>query len=120
MSGPFTSEEGRPRRVTCVLSDLPDAAEDEVFETLAASKVARIERIVSRGQRTPDGVWLKEDVHEWVVVLRGCAQLRFRQPEETLDLETGDALTIPAGCEHRVEMTAADSPTIWLAVHFAP
>ena len=38
--------------------------------------------------------------------------------ENEVELNPGDALTIPGGVEHRVTMTSPHTPTVWLAVHF--
>lgn len=79
---------------------------------------ARLERIVSRGQATPDGEWYDQDANEWVVLLRGAAALRFEDEPEPRVLGPGDWLDIPAHRRHRVEWTAPDEPTIWLALHY--
>jgi cupin 2 domain-containing protein len=49
-----------------------------------------------------------------VALLRGSAILVF-EPEETLSLNAGDALFIPAGVRHRVAETSDDA--VWLALH---
>ena len=50
-------------------------------------------------------------------MLQGEALLRFEDESETLRLVVGDWITIPAHRRHRVEWTAPDRPTVWLAVH---
>ena len=92
----------------------------EVFEELLAGGAFRLERIVSTGQVTPAGEWYDQDADEWVVLLSGSATLRFDDPPETFDLAPGDWVLIPARRRHRVERTAADGPTVWLAVHARP
>jgi len=87
----------------------------EVFETLAAGDHARVERIVSLGQCTPEGMWYEQDEHEFVVVLEGRARLGFADGRE-LDLARGDSAWIPKGCKHRVSATDPGRPTVWLAV----
>jgi hypothetical protein len=49
-------------------------------------------------------------------VLKGAARLRFE--DETVEMQPGDFVNIPAHKKHRVEWTTPDEPTIWLAVHF--
>lgn len=97
--------------------DLPDASREEAFETLAvmAARGATIERIVSRGQASPPGFWYDQDWDEWVLLLRGGAELEFADPSELVSLRQGDWLLIPAGRRHRVNVT--DRDTLWLAVH---
>jgi cupin 2 domain-containing protein len=98
---------------------LPDLKQGEVLDVLAETPWMSIERIVSRNHRSPDGFWYDQDRNEWVVMLRGSAALRFESEEAPHLLEPGDALTIPAHVRHRVEWTAADQETVWLAVFYA-
>ena len=97
----------------------PDGATGEIFEVLAASGGTRVERIVSRGDTSPEGFWYDQDDHEFVAVLKGAARIRFQEPDEVVALAPGDCLTIPAHRRHRVDWTTPDEPTIWLAVFFA-
>jgi cupin 2 domain-containing protein len=97
--------------------NLPDASRDERFETLCQAAGFRIERIVSNGQSSPEGFWYDQDWDEWVMVLRGTATLRLRDPDETLRLAEGDWALLPAHRKHRVESTSQEPPTVWLAVH---
>lgn len=101
-----------------LLVGLPAPGPDEVFETLAAGDGVVIERIVSTGQTTPPGEWLVEDRHEWVVLLAGAARLQFEGEATPHPLVPGNWLLIPAGTLHRVDWTATDEPTIWLAIHY--
>jgi len=101
-----------------LLVGLPAAGPGEAFETLVEGDGVVIERIVSAGQATPPGEWLVEDRQEWVMLLAGAARLRFEREPAPHPLVPGDWLVIPAGTLHRVEWTAADEPTIWLAVHY--
>jgi cupin 2 domain-containing protein len=75
-----------------------------------------LERIVSFGQRTPPGTWLKEKKGEWVVLLSGSATLSFWK-KKPVNLKPGDHMFIPANTPHRVERTHVKNPTIWLALH---
>ena len=92
----------------------------ELTETIAALAGARIERIVSFGQISPEGFWYDQDEDEWVAVLRGKARLRLVDPEESVELSPGDHFLIHAHRKHRVEWTAPGEPTIWLAVCAPP
>ena len=98
------------------------AAEDgaEVFEELfSGAGPFRVERIVSRGQSSPEGFWYDQDEHEWVLLLKGAARLRLEGREEPVELGPGDTLVLPARCRHRVEWTAENEETVWLAIHFS-
>src|SRR5690606_22670989 len=94
-----------------LFSNLPDAAENEVFEDLLTHKHFRIERIISTGQATPPGQWFDQDDDEWVALLRGAADIIFEGDAQPQHLEPGDFLYIPARRRHRVEWTDPLQPT---------
>ncbi|HWL46717.1 MAG TPA: cupin domain-containing protein [Sphingomonadaceae bacterium] len=98
---------------------LPDAAAAEIFTDLHASHGVRIERIVSWGQATPVATPFDQDHDEWVVLLAGEAGLSI-EGEAECRLVPGGYVLIPAHRRHRVTWTAADRPTVWLAIHFPP
>lgn len=100
-----------------IFADLPDHLSEELFTTLLSAGHVRIERIVSQGQASPPGFWYDSPQHEWVLLLRGGARLRFEGDETLLELNPGDHVHIRAHQKHRVEWTAPDGQTIWLAVH---
>ena len=96
---------------------LPDASAGEVFEDLISNPSVRIEQIVSRGQTSPKSGWYDQDEHEWVVVLKGMAELTFEQGE-VVKLRVGDHVTIPAHTKHKVSWTHPECETVWLAVFY--
>lgn len=96
---------------------LPSDTRHETFDDLLNVPGLRIERIVSHGQASPPGFWYEQDNDEWVMVLQGAASLRVEGRDTLVLLEPGDHFWLPAGLRHRVESTAAEGPTIWLAVH---
>lgn len=99
------------------LFDLPfPLPSGELFEALVPDRGVLIERIVSTGQTTPDGVWYDQDRDEWVALLQGEAAIAC-EDGTSIDLRPGDCLLIPAHTRHRVTRTSADPPCIWLAVH---
>ncbi len=100
-----------------ILSELPDASAEEVFQPLWEQSGVLIERIVSRGQRSAPDTWYEQDRHEWVLLLKGAAKLCWEDGSETA-LKQGDYLAIPALKKHRVEWTDPNQDTIWLAIHF--
>ena len=100
---------------TNLFADLPARLPDELIDTLIETADVRIERIVSHGHASPEGFWYDQEWHEWVVVLKGAARLRFE--DGTVEMRHGDFVNIPAHRKHRVEWTTPDEPTIWLAVH---
>ena len=100
-----------------LLADIPVELTDELFQTVLSTPNLLIERIVSLGHASPDGCWLDQDRHEWVLLLQGAARLVF-EGAEPIDLLPGQAVNIPAHQRHRVDWTAPDEPTIWLAIHY--
>ncbi|QDV48737.1 cupin domain-containing protein [Gimesia fumaroli] len=92
----------------------------ELFEELFRGQTFRVERIVSTGQATREGQWYDQQHAEWVVLLTGSAVLRFEGETEGRPLVPGDAVNIPAHCRHRVEATADDRESVWLAIHYEP
>jgi cupin 2 domain-containing protein len=99
-----------------LFADLPGRLPDELFTTLLEAGDLRIERIVSFGHASPPGFWFDQHQHEWVVLLKGAARLRFE--DEELELRPGSFVNIPAHRRHRVDWTSPDESTIWLAVHY--
>lgn len=102
--------------MTNILTSLPDASSAEVFTCLLNRPGVRIERIVSQGQATPEEAPYDQDHDEWVLLLAGAARL-WLDGEGERALQPGDTVLIPAHVRHRVTWTAADQPTVWLAVH---
>ncbi|WKE64770.1 cupin domain-containing protein [Gallaecimonas kandeliae] len=102
-----------------LLNPLPDAFEGEVFDDLLSRPGLRLERIVSHGQGSPEGFWYEQQQHEWVLVLEGEAELGF-EGGEAVHLAKGCCQLLPAGVKHRVNWTAPDRPTVWLALFFDP
>ncbi len=101
-----------------LFANVAAAASEEEFLVLAETPGLRIERIVSTGQASPPGFWYEQERPEWVLLLAGSAGLRIEGESAARDLGPGDFVGIPAHVRHRVDWTDAESPTIWLAVHY--
>ena len=101
-----------------IYSDIPNDLPEELVEVISESKGVRIERIVSRGHRSPEGFWYDQEENEFVLLVSGEAKLLFEEENELVRLEEGDYLVIPTHKRHRVTWTAPDRETVWLAVHF--
>ena len=99
-----------------LLNEIPTRWDDEQFLPLLQSPHLRIERIVSWGHASPPGFWYDQDEQEWVLLVRGAAQIRFDDQEKPHELSAGSYLSIPARRRHRVEWTTPEEPTIWLAI----
>lgn len=101
-----------------IFTGIPDYLPDELVDVLAGNPGIRIERIVSRGHESPKGFWYDQNQDEFVLLVRGAAELTFENEDKSVRLETGDYLVIPAHKRHRVEWTAPDRDTIWLTVFY--
>jgi len=104
-----------------LFADLPASSlATERLETLLTRPGLRIERIVSTGQASLPGFWYEQAEAEWVLLVSGEALLRFEDETEARRLRPGDWLHIEPRRRHRVEWTAENAPSVWLAVHYAP
>ena len=99
-----------------LFNDVPSCLPAELVTVLAENQHVRIERIISTGQSSAKDFWYDQDDHEWVV-LKGEAILAF-EDGHSVTMKPGDHALIPAHKKHRVELTTAIHPTIWLAVFF--
>jgi cupin 2 domain-containing protein len=86
----------------------------ERFDTLLKHGKLVIERIISSA--AIDSRTYVQAQDEWVLMVRGEAALQVA--EETIRLESGDYVFLPAGTPHRVERASAGA--LWLAVHLYP
>lgn len=101
-----------------LFGDLQGSLPEEEFAPLLDGPYLRLERIVSTGHVTPEGMWYDQPQAEWVVLLRGSARLLIEGEPQARRLNPGDWLLIPAHIRHRVEWTDPAQPTVWLALHF--
>lgn len=88
----------------------------EKFLEIFKNDIIKIEKIVSNGQKSPENFWYLQDESEFVLILKGNAILEFE--DETMVLNEGNAVIIPAMKKHRVKQTSQEEPTIWLAIFY--
>lgn len=100
-----------------LFEQLPEQLPRELVQILMVAGDVRIERIVSCGHASPPDFWYDQPQHEWVIVLKGAARLQFA--DGLLEMQPGDYVNIPAFCQHRVDWTTPDEPTVWLGVRYA-
>jgi cupin 2 domain-containing protein len=100
-----------------IFENVPGNLKDELFERLLTNENFIIERIVSDGHKSPDDFWYDQLTDEFVILLKGSAQVAFEN-EDSIILKPGDHILIPAHKKHKVEWTDPDEKTFWLAVHF--
>lgn len=104
--------------ISNLFEHLPEDLSLEVFESIVESDKVRIERIVSKGHSSPADFWYDQDKNEWVLLLKGRAEIRFLEDNKSVVLNSGDYLNIPAHVKHRVDSTPPNEETIWLAVFY--
>ncbi|MDT8283133.1 MAG: cupin domain-containing protein [Gammaproteobacteria bacterium] len=95
---------------------IPKNLKTEVFDLLLDSEVVKIERIVSKGHKSPSG-WYDQDDNEWILLVKGAAILSFAD-KSSITLKEGDFYNIPAHKKHRVKWTDPDIETVWLAIQY--
>jgi cupin 2 domain-containing protein len=100
-----------------LLQNIAAPGGDEEIASLLETENVRIARIVSHAHASPPGHWYDQDDAEWVMVVSGAAGLLIEGETDVRRLGPGDYVFIPAHVRHRVEWTAPDQPTVWLAVH---
>lgn len=103
---------------------LPPNIPEEIIEILHESPVSgygtsgvRIERIISAGQKSPEGFWYDQAENEWVLLVQGEARVAF-DDGAAVSMKAGDHIFIPARRRHRVEYTSAEPPCVWVCVFF--
>ncbi len=101
-----------------IFKDIPDDLTEEILEIILETKEIRIERIVSKGHSSSKDFWYDQEKNEYVILLKGRAGVAFKDREDTVILEPGDYIDIPAHVKHRVEWTAKEEHTVWLAVYY--
>ena len=101
-----------------VYGAIPDNLPEELFTDILKTNSFRVERIVSHGHASPEGSWYNQETDEWVIVLEGAARVLFEGDTDAVELRPGSYVNIPAHKLHRVEWTAADQRTVWLAIHY--
>jgi cupin 2 domain-containing protein len=112
-----TAMKGTPIKGS-LLEGIPSELPDEIFNTICSAERVKIERIVSRGNASPEGFWYDQERNEFVLVVRGSAGLRLENEDGIVVLKSGDYVNIGAHIKHRVEWTDPTCETIWLAVHY--
>jgi cupin 2 domain-containing protein len=101
-----------------LFADVPTELPEELVQILLNCATVRIERIISRGHKSPDGFWYDQETSEWVLLLDGAARLRIAGADDLVQLSPGSFINLPAHTRHRVEWTEPNQPTIWLAIHY--
>ncbi len=99
-----------------LFASIPAELPEELTQILLEHRCVRIERIVSKGQSSPQGFWYDQAEHEWAVLLKGGAALQIEGEEDIRCLRPGDFIYLPAHRRHRVVRTDPGTATVWLAI----
>jgi len=97
--------------------DLPENLRDEIIQVIAENSNIKIEKIISHGQSSPQNFWYDQEQNEFVLLLKGSAELLFENDEQ-VKMNEGDYIIIPSHKKHRIEKTSETEKTIWLAIHY--
>ena len=108
-----------PSNQSNLFSSACPAAGEERVDRLIEGSGWRLERIHSCLASSPEGFWYDQTETEWVMVLRGSAQLQFADEQQPRDLCVGDSLLISPHRRHRVVTTDPDPGTLWLALFWS-
>lgn len=105
-------------QVKNIYEEIPINLTEEIFEVIIVNQNIKIERIISMGHKSPPNFWYEQEKSEWVILLKGYAEILFENESCPKKLYPGDYLNIPAYKKHRVEKTDEKEETIWLAVFY--
>ncbi len=101
-----------------IFAQYPEKLSEELIEEITSGASFKLKRIVSKGHATPQGEWYDQEREEWVILLKGNADIRIDGKSEVVSLKPGDYIHLPAHKKHRVERTEPDTETVWLALHY--
>jgi cupin 2 domain-containing protein len=99
-----------------ILENIPSSIPAEIFETILQTQHLRVERIISRGQKSDADFWYEQEQAEWVLVIKGAARIQFEN--HFVELQAGDYINIEPHQKHRLDWTTPDAETVWLAVFY--
>ncbi len=92
-------------KIKNIFNDIPSNLSKEILDEIILTDKIRIERIISKGQTSPENFWYDQEENEWVIVIKGKAKLKIIDEDELIELNEGDYINIPSHKKHRVEWT---------------
>ena len=101
-----------------ILKNIPKNLPEELVNILAEGKNFRFERIVSKGHTSPKDFRCDQVENEFVLLLKGEAEILFEDDVKPVRLFEGDYINISAHKKHRVEWTDPKIETVWLALFY--
>jgi cupin 2 domain-containing protein len=105
-------------KIKNIFNDIPSNLSKEILDEIILTDKIRIERIISKGQTSPENFWYDQEENEWVIVIKGKSKLKIIDEDELIELNEGDYINIPSHKKHRVEWTDPEIETIRLAVFY--
>ncbi len=73
-----------------ILKNIPKNLPDELVDILAEGKKFRLERVVSKGHTSPKGFWYDQVENEFILLLKGEAEVLFKDDAKPIRLSEGD------------------------------
>ena len=64
-----------------IFQNIIEDYQNENFDTLLDLPNIRIERIVSNGQSSENNFWYDQDENEWILLIKGDAELEYKTGE---------------------------------------
>lgn len=89
----------------------------ENYSDMLFGKNFRLEKIISKGHKTPKDKWIVEETNEFVMLLKGKAELLF-EGGQTIKLIEGDYFIIPKNTKHKILHTSRKPLSYWLTLHY--
>ena len=101
-----------------IYGKIPKKLPKELFNTIIYGNKIKIERIVSKKHKSPKGYWYDQNENEFVMILKGNAELTFivNKKFKKLKMRKGNYVNIPSHLKHRVDKTSKE--TVWLAIFY--
>ncbi len=99
-----------------IFDNIPQYLPEELTHILVNANGIRVERTVSKGHQSPPDFWYDQLENEWVIILKGSAELRLELNNKIIHLNEGDFVNIEAHTKHRVEWTSEE--VVWLAIFY--
>ena len=89
----------------------------ENYTKLLFGKRFNLEKITSKGYATPNDKWLIEETNEFVMLMKGKAELLVKDGQK-IKLTEGDYFIIPKNTKHKVIRTSRKPLCYWLTIHY--
>ncbi|WP_162795632.1 hypothetical protein [Nonomuraea lactucae] len=89
-----------------------------LVDVLVENRHIKIERIIAKGQVSPDGVVCEQPAFDALILLRGELTLEYENEAGKVSLKPGDVITTEPGQANRVDHTSRAGETVWVKFSF--